>query len=97
MLYESEMWCLRENEVTILRRAERSMMRVMCSVKLVDKRNTVELMNMLGLKEAADKLAMANGMRWYGYVLRRRDEDVLMKAMVHKVDKKRKQGQLRMK
>ena len=45
MLYESETWCLRENEVVILRRAERSMVRAMCSVKLMDKRNTVELMD----------------------------------------------------
>ena len=59
---------------------------MMCSVKLMDKRNTMELMDMLGLKEAADKLARANGMRWYGHVLRRPEEDVLMKAMVHEVD-----------
>ena len=64
----------------------------MCSVKLVDKRNTVELMDMLGLKEAADKLARANGVRWYGHVLRRSDEDVLMEEMAHIVDGKRKQG-----
>ena len=70
MLYESETWCLRKNEVAIMRRAERSMVRGMCGVKLVDKRNTVELMDMLGLKEAADKLARANGVRWYGHVLR---------------------------
>ena len=55
--------CLRENKVAILKRAERSMVRVMCSVKLVDKRNTVQQMNMLGLKEAADKLANANGVK----------------------------------
>ena len=66
MLYGSKMWCLRENEVAILRRAERSMVRAMCSVKLVNKKNTVELMDMLKLKEAADKLARAKGMRWYG-------------------------------
>ena len=54
MLYGSKTWCLRENEVAILRRADRPMMRIMCSVKLVDKRNTVDLMDMLGLKEAAD-------------------------------------------
>ena len=65
-----------KNEVAILRRAERSMVRVMCSVKLVD---------MLGLKEAADKLARANGVQWYGHVLRQPDEDVLMKVMVHEV------------
>ena len=42
----------------------------MCSVKLVDKKNTEDLMNMLGLKEATDKLAKVNGMRWYSHVLR---------------------------
>ena len=69
----------------------------MCGVKLVDKRNTVELMDMLGLKEAADKLARANGVRWCGHVLRRPKKDVLIKAMVHEVDGKFKQGQPRMK
>ena len=42
---------VRENEVAILRRAERFMVRVMCDVKLVDMRNTMELLDMLGLKE----------------------------------------------
>ena len=62
----------------------------MCHVKLVDKRNTEKLM--LGLKKAADKLARANDVRWYGHVLR-----FLMKAMVHEVDGKRKQVRPRMK
>ena len=97
MLYGSKTWCLRENEIAILRRAERSMERAICGVKLVDKRNTEDLMNMLRLKEAADKLARVNGMRWYGYVLRRPEEDVLMKAIVHEVDGKCKQGQPRIK
>ena len=69
----------------------------MCGVKLVDKGNTEELMNMLGLKEAADKLARANGVRWYGHVLRQPEEGVLMKAIVHEVNGKRKQSHLRMK
>ena len=47
MSYGSKFWCLRENEIAILRRAERSMVRAMCSVKLVDKRNTEELIDML--------------------------------------------------
>ena len=54
-------------------------------------------MDMLGLKEAADKLARENRVRWYGHVLRRREEDVLMKAMVHEVDGKRKQSRPKMK
>ena len=91
MLYGSETWCLRENEVAISRKAETSMVRVMCNVKLVHKKNIEELMDMLRLKEAADKLAKANGMRWYGHVLRRPKKDVLMKAMVHEVNGKCKQ------
>ena len=83
MLYGSETLCLRESEIAMLRRAERTMVRSICCAKLVDKRNKVELMDMLGLKEAADKLGRANGVSWYGHVLRRLEEDVLMKAMVH--------------
>ena len=97
MLYGCKPWCLKKNEIAILRRAERSMVRTMCGVKLVEKRNAEELINMLGLKEAVDKLARANGMRWYGHVLRRPEKDVLMKAMVHEVDGKCKQGRPKMK
>ena len=68
------------------------MVRGICGVKLVDKGNTEELMNMLGLKETADKQTRANGVRWYGHVLRRPEEDISMKTMVHEVDGKRKQG-----
>ena len=51
----------------------------------------------VGLKQAADKLARANGMKWYGHVLKRPEEYVLIKAMVHEADGKRKQGRPRMK
>ena len=47
---------------------------------------------MLGLKEVPDKLARANGVRWYGHVLRQPWEDVFMKVTVHEVDRKHKQG-----
>ena len=33
------------------------MVRAMCGIKLVNKRHTEKLMDMLGLKKAADKLA----------------------------------------
>ena len=69
----------------------------MCDVKLVDKRNAEELLDMLGLKEAVDKLAKTNGVRWYGHVLRQPEKDVLMKAILYEVDGKRKQGRPKMK
>ena len=60
MLHGSETWCLRENEMVILRRTERAMVRSMCGVKQVDRKNTEELMKMLGLKETLDRMAKAN-------------------------------------
>ena len=39
MLYGSEIWCLRENEIAIiLRRNERAMVRAMCRAKLMEKK-----------------------------------------------------------
>ena len=86
MLYGSETWCLRKNEIAILRRTERAMVRVMCGAKLMEKKRTEDLMEMLGLKEKA------NGVRWYGHVLRRDDGHVLRKALEFEVKGKRKRG-----
>ena len=83
--------------VAISRRAESSMVRAMCGVKLVYKRNTLELMDMLRLKEAADKLVRENGVRRYHHVLRQPEKNILMKTMVHEVDGKCKQGRPRIK
>ena len=49
-------------------------------------------MDMLGLKETIDRLATANGVRWYGHVLRRDDNSVLRVALNLKVTGKRKRG-----
>ena len=51
MLYGSETWYLRKSEMAILRRPERATVRSMCGVKLVDRHNTEELMEMLGLRK----------------------------------------------
>ena len=61
MLYGSEMWCLRENGMEILRRTEKAMMRAMCEVKLIEKRRSQELMSLLSLKDTLDGLTRASG------------------------------------
>ena len=94
ILYESEKWCLKENEKAILRRTERAMVRAMCGQKVIDRKTTEEHMDMLGLKETIDQLATANGVRWYGHVLRR-DEDTcsaLRVALNLEVTGKKKRG-----
>ena len=69
----------------------------MCGVKFVEKNNKMGLLNMLRLKEAVDKLVRANDVRWYGHVLRRTEEDGLMKTIIHELNGKRKQGRPRIK
>ena len=44
----------------------------------------------LGLKETMVQMAKANGVRWYGHVLRRDDGHVLRKALEFEVKGKRK-------
>ena len=83
---------LKENEKAILRRTERAMVRAMCSQKVVNRKMTEEQMDMLGLKKTIDQLATANGVRWYGHVLRRDDDSVLRVAMNLEVRGNRKQG-----
>ena len=83
---------LRENEIAFLRRTKRAMMRAICGAKLMEKKKTEGLMEMLGLREAAVQMAKANGVRWYRHVLRRDDGNVLRKALEFEVRGKRMQG-----
>ena len=92
ILCGSETWCLKKNEKLIARRTERAMVRAMCSQKVVDRKTTQELMDMLGLKKNIDWLATANEVRWYGHVLRRDDNSVLRVALDLEVIDKRKRG-----
>ena len=73
-------------------RTERAMVRSMCGVRLVDRKHMEELMEMLGLNETLDRMAKANGARWYGHVIRRDDDNILKKAMMLEVNGQRKRG-----
>ena len=78
MLHGSETLCLREYEMEILRRTNRESHgenNVWC--KTNGEKRTGDLMEMLGLKETVVQMAKANGVRWYGHVLRRDDGHVL--------------------
>ena len=68
------------------------MLRAMCGVKLMDKKITKELMEMLGLVESLEMIAKANAVRWYGHVLRREDGNILRKALDLEVMGKRRRG-----
>ena len=92
ILYGSEAWCLIENEKAILRKNERIIVRATCGQKVDDRKTNEEQIGMLGLRESIVRLATANGVRWYGHVLRRDDDSVLRVALDLEVSSKRKRG-----
>ena len=81
ILYGSEAWCLKEIEMGISRRTERSMERAMCGAQLKVKKKSTNFMLMMGLRETIDQLAMANSVRYNGHVLRREDGHVFRRAL----------------
>ena len=71
------------------------MIRAMCGVKLLDRRNSEELMNMLGIKKSLYRMAKPSSIRWYGHVLRKEDENVIVKALKFEVSGSRGRGRLK--
>ena len=61
--------------------------------KVVDRKTTEEQMDMLGLNEAIDRLATADGVRWYRYMLRKDDNIVL--RVDREVSDKGKRGRMK--
>ena len=79
-----------ENEMAILRKTERAMVGAMCGAKLMEKKRTEDLMEMLGLKETAVQMAKANGVRMVRACVE--EGHVLRKALEFEVRGKRKPG-----
>ena len=78
--------------MAILRRTERATIRAMYGVKALDRKNSDELMDMLGIKESLDRITKASSRQWYGHVLRKEDENVIVKALKFEVSGSRGKG-----
>ena len=57
------------------------MVRAMCGAKLMEKKRSDDPTEMLGLKKTVVQMAKANGVKWYGHVLKRDDGHVLRKVL----------------
>ena len=80
MLHGSETWSVgKENEVA-LQRAEISMVRWMCDVKVKGKVPSKELRKRLGIDDIILVLQQ-NRLRWYRHMLRKEDTDWVKKCM----------------
>ena len=60
ILFGSEAWCLKEREMKILRRTDRSMVRAICGVQLKDKK-IYRFDVHAGFEETMDQLTMTDG------------------------------------
>lgn len=92
MVYGSEAWTVRSVEEGLLRRTERAMIRKMCGVQLVDRKNTKELMERIGLKDTIVEVVRRSGLRWLGHVLRKRDDEGVKRVWNLEVEGKRGRG-----
>jgi len=91
MLHGSETWSVgKENEVA-LQRAEISMVRWMCNVKVKDRAPSKELRERLEIDDII-LILQQNRLRWYGHMLRKEDTDWLKKYMEYEVEGSRLRG-----
>ena len=86
MTYGSETWVVRSVEESILRRAEKRMLRLMCGVQLADGVSTTELMVRLGLDNNIIEVVRQGSLRWLGHVVRKEDDDSVKQAWRFKVE-----------
>ena len=70
-------------------------MRSMCGLKLMDKKSTIDLMQMLDFNEAIDQLANAYSVCWHGHVLRKDKNNFLRMALDLDVKRTMKRGRPR--
>ena len=74
MLHWSETWPIRKKNEVALQRAEMRIIRWMCGIKLRDRVWGKGLREKLGLNDIISVLQQ-NRLRWFGHVLRRKDND----------------------
>jgi hypothetical protein len=74
MVYGSETWPVKVEDMNRLERAEKSMMRRMCGVTLSDKVPSDELRARLGI-ESISRVVTSGRLRWFGHVERKEEGD----------------------
>ena len=69
MVYGSETWAMKVEDMDRLVRAERMMVRSMCGVSLKDRKESAELLNRMGIRSVVEVVEKGR-LRWYGHVER---------------------------
>lgn len=95
MLYGSETWALKAEEMARLDRTEMRMIRWMSGVKLRERHTNLELREKMGIDSVTEVLRRRR-LRWWGHVLRKDDEEWVKKCMDLEVDGTRGRGRPRL-
>jgi len=74
MVYGSETWAMRVEDMNRLVRAKRMMVRSMCGVSLRDGKSSAELLSRLRLVSVSE-VVEKNRLRWFGHVEKKDVED----------------------
>jgi hypothetical protein len=74
MVYGSEMWAMKAEDMQRVERTERMMIRWMCGVRLSDKKASAELLSRLEI-ESVSVFVIHGRLRWFGLVKRKQPDD----------------------
>jgi len=95
MIYGSETWPVKVEDVRRLVRTERAMMRRMCRVRLAQRNKSDVLQERLGV-EGVEDVVRRGRLRWFGHVERMDSENWVSKCRTFEVDGKRGRGRPKM-
>ena len=66
LIYGTETWAMKADNLKSLERTERMMVRWMCGVSLKDRKRSEDLCNLLGINRVADVVRRGR-LRWFGH------------------------------
>ena len=74
LIYGTETWVMKADDLRSLERTERMMVRWMCGVSLKDRKRSEDLCNLLGINCVADVVRRGR-LRWFGHLERKSVDD----------------------
>ena len=74
LIYGTETWAMKAENLRSLERTERMMVRWMCGVSLKDRKQSEDLYSLLGIQSMA-KVVRHGRLRWFGHVERKNGDD----------------------
>ena len=94
LIYGTETWAMKADDLRSLERTERMMVRWMCGVSLKDRKRSEDLYNLLGINCVADVVRHGR-LRWFGHLERKSVDDWVSACRGLVVERTRGRGRSR--